>query len=46
VETKTNILIVNDSEFVRSCYTWILEQAYFHAITTVDGSGELEELHA
>jgi two-component system chemotaxis response regulator CheY len=46
MQTKKNILIVDDSEFVRSYHTWILEQAHFNAITAVDGSDGLEKLYA
>jgi two-component system, chemotaxis family, chemotaxis protein CheY len=46
VDTKKNILIVDDSEFVRSYHSYILEQADFHAITAIDGSEGLEKLFA
>jgi len=45
VDKKKNILIVDDSEFVRSYHSYILEQADFHAITAVDGSDGLEKLY-
>jgi CheY-like chemotaxis protein len=45
LETKKTILIVDDSEFVRSYHSYILEQAHFHAITAVDGSDGLEKLY-
>ncbi len=41
---KKTILIVDDSEFVRSYHSHILEQAHFHVITAVDGSDGLEKL--
>jgi two-component system chemotaxis response regulator CheY len=44
VDTKKTILIVDDSEFVRSYHSYILEQADFHVITAVDGSDALEKL--
>jgi two-component system chemotaxis response regulator CheY len=44
VDTKKTILIVDDSEFVRSYHSYILEQALFHVITAVDGSDGLEKL--
>jgi two-component system chemotaxis response regulator CheY len=44
VNTKKTILIVDDSEFVRSYHSHILEQAQFHVITAVDGSDGLEKL--
>jgi two-component system chemotaxis response regulator CheY len=37
---------VDDSEFVRSYHTYILEQAQFHVITAVDGSDGLEKLYS
>jgi two-component system chemotaxis response regulator CheY len=37
---------VDDSEFVRSYHSYILEQADFHAITAIDGSEGLEKLFA
>jgi two-component system chemotaxis response regulator CheY len=46
VDTKKNILIVDDSEFVRSYHSWILEQADFQVTTAVDGSDGLEKLYA
>jgi two-component system, chemotaxis family, chemotaxis protein CheY len=45
VNTKKTILIVDDSEFVRSYHSYILEQALFHVITAVDGSDGLEKLY-
>lgn len=45
VETKKTILIVDDSEFVRSYHSYILEQAQFRVITAVDGSDGLEKLY-
>ncbi len=41
---KKTILIVDDSEFVRSYHSHILEQAHFCVITAVDGSDGLEKL--
>ena len=46
VDTKKQILIVDDSEFVRSYHSHILEQAHFQVITAVDGSDGLEKLYA
>jgi two-component system chemotaxis response regulator CheY len=45
VDTKKTILIVDDSEFVRSYHSYILEQAMFRVITAVDGSDGLEKLY-
>jgi two-component system, chemotaxis family, chemotaxis protein CheY len=45
VDTKKTILIVDDSEFVRSYHSYILEQAEFHVITAMDGSEGLEKLY-
>jgi two-component system, chemotaxis family, chemotaxis protein CheY len=45
VDGKHRILIVDDSEFVRSYHTYILEQARFQVITAVDGSDGLEKLN-
>ena len=45
MNTKKNILIVDDSEFVRNYHSYILEQAQFHVITAVDGSDGLEKLY-
>jgi two-component system, chemotaxis family, chemotaxis protein CheY len=45
VEAKKKVLIVDDSEFVRSYHTYILEQAQFQVITAVDGSDGLEKLY-
>jgi two-component system chemotaxis response regulator CheY len=44
VDTKKTILIVDDSQFVRSYHSHILEQAQFQVITAVDGSDGLEKL--
>ena len=44
VDMKKTILIVDDSEFVRSYHSYILEQAHFQVITAVDGSDGLEKL--
>ena len=43
--TKKTILIVDDSEFVRSYHSYILEEADFEVITAVDGSDGLEKLY-
>ena len=45
MDTKKRILIVDDSEFVRSYHSYILEQAHFQVITAVDGSDGLEKLY-
>jgi two-component system chemotaxis response regulator CheY len=45
VDTKKTILIVDDSEFVRSYHSYILEQAQFNVITAIDGSEGLEKLY-
>ena len=45
MDTKKTILIVDDSEFVRSYHSYILEQARFRVITAVDGSDGLEKLY-
>lgn len=45
MDTKKTILIVDDSEFVRSYHSYILEQAQFHVMTAVDGSDGLEKLY-
>ena len=45
MDTKKKILIVDDSEFVRSYHSHILEQAHFQVITAVDGSDGLEKLY-
>ena len=45
MNTKKTILIVDDSEFVRSYHSYILEQARFQVITAVDGSDGLEQLY-
>ena len=44
MDTKKTILIVDDSAFVRSYHSYILEQAHFRVITAVDGSDGLEKL--
>ena len=46
MDTKKSILIVDDSEFVRSYHSYILEQAHFQVITAVDGSDGLEKLYS
>jgi two-component system chemotaxis response regulator CheY len=45
VDTKQTILIVDDSQFVRSYHSYILDQAQFQVITAVDGSDGLEKLY-
>ena len=45
MDTKKRILVVDDSEFVRSYHSHILEQAQFQVITAVDGSDGLEKLY-
>ena len=45
MDTKKTILIVDDSEFVRSYHSYILQQARFQVITAVDGSDGLEKLY-
>jgi two-component system, chemotaxis family, chemotaxis protein CheY len=45
VDMKKTILIVDDSEFVRSYHSYILEQAHFQVIAAVDGSDGLEKLY-
>ena len=45
MDTKKTILIVDDSEFVRSYHSYILEQAHFRVITAMDGSDGLEKLY-
>ena len=45
MDTKKTILIVDDSEFVRSYHSYILEQADFQVLTAVDGSDGLEKLY-
>ena len=45
MDTKKTILIVDDSQFVRSYHSYILEQAHFQVITAVDGSDGLEKLY-
>jgi two-component system chemotaxis response regulator CheY len=37
---------VDDSEFVRSYHSYILEQAHFQVMTAVDGSDGLEKLYS
>ncbi len=45
VDKKNTILIVDDSEFVRSYHSYILEQAHYRVITAMDGSDGLEKLY-
>ena len=45
MDAKKTILIVDDSEFVRSYHSYILEQAQYRVITAVDGSDGLEKLY-
>ena len=44
MDTKQTILIVDDSELVRSYHSWILEQSGFAVISAVDGCDGLEKL--
>ena len=46
MDGKKTILIVDDSEFVRSYHSYILEQAHYQVITAVDGSDGLEKLYS
>jgi len=46
VNCRKLILIVDDSEFVRSYHSYILEQAHFQVITAVDGGDGLEKLYS
>lgn len=46
MSAKKTILIVDDSEFVRSYHSYILEEADFQVITAVDGSDGLEKLYS
>ncbi len=46
MNTKKSVLVVDDSEFVRSYHARILEQAQLRAVTAVDGSDGLEKLYA
>jgi two-component system, chemotaxis family, chemotaxis protein CheY len=46
VGAKKIVLIVDDSEFVRSYHAYILQQARFQVITAVDGSDGLEKLYS
>ena len=43
---KKKILVVDDSEFVRSYHTHILKEASFEVLTAVDGNDGLEKLFA
>ena len=45
MESKRTILVVGDSEFVRSYHSYILEQGRFRVITALDGSNGLEKLY-
>ena len=45
MNAKKTILIVDDSEFVRSYHSYILEEANFQVVTAVDGSDGLEKLY-
>lgn len=45
MNAKKLVLVVDDSEFVRSYHSYILEQANFNVITAVDGSDGLEKLY-
>lgn len=46
MKTTKTVLIVDDSEFVRSYHTSILQMADFKVITAVDGSDGLEKLYS
>ena len=46
MDAKKQILIVDDSEFVRRYHSYILEQAQFQVITAVDGVDGLEKLYS
>jgi len=46
MDTKKTVLIVDDSEFVRSYHSSILEQASFQVVTAMDGSDGLEKLYS
>jgi len=46
VNSRKLILIVDDSEFVRSYHSYILEQADFQVITAIDGGDGLEKLYS
>lgn len=46
VVMRKKVLIVDDSEFVRSYHSYILEQAQFDVVTAIDGSEGLEKLYA
>ena len=45
MDIKKTILVVDDSQFVRSYHSHILEHAQFQVITAVDGSDGLEKLY-
>jgi|SRR5579884_1913934 len=42
---KKKVLVVDDSEFVRSYHSHILTQASFDVVTAVDGNDGLEKLY-
>ena len=46
MNSRKLVLIVDDSEFVRSYHSYILEQAHFQVITAVDGGDGLEKLYS
>ena len=46
VVMRKKVLIVDDSEFVRSYHSYILEQAQFDVVTAIDGGEGLEKLYA
>lgn len=46
MKRRKTVLIVDDSEFVRSYHSYMLEQARYDVITAVDGSEALEKLYA
>ncbi len=45
MDRKKTILVVDDSEFVRSYHSYILEQAHYRVVTAVDGCDGLEKLY-
>ncbi len=43
---KSNVLIVDDSEFTRNYHSYILRGAHFETAIAVDGADALEKLYA